>query len=156
MGADFAPFAEMMRAEGLPEPAIRCFAHYYGELASGSGGTLSRREIGPVESVESADDLGDRAAAGHEALARTVVIKLNGGLGTTMGMRRAKSLLTVRGVGGTVDEARWALSRASGALEGMQFAVGALTTSPLRFETADAIGADGKRFSGAITYTYGI
>jgi len=96
VGADFAPFAEKMRAEGLPEPAIRCFAHYYGELAGGSGGTLSRREIGPVESVENADDLGDRAAAGHEALARTVVIKLNGGLGTTMGMRRAKSLLSVR------------------------------------------------------------
>jgi len=96
VGADFAPFAEKMRAEGLPEPAIRSFAGYYAALAQGARGTLSRREIEPVASVESADALGDHAAAGHAALARTVVIKLNGGLGTTMGMRRAKSLLTVR------------------------------------------------------------
>src|SRR5262249_49097047 len=34
--------------------------------------------------------------AGRAALPHTVVIKLNGGLGTTMGMTRAKSLLPVR------------------------------------------------------------
>jgi UTP--glucose-1-phosphate uridylyltransferase len=96
MGADFAPFAEKMRAEGLPEPAIRSFAHYYAELAAGAAGTLSRREIEPVEAIESADALAGLEPAGHAALARTVVVKLNGGLGTTMGMRRAKSLLPVR------------------------------------------------------------
>ena len=31
-----------------------------------------------------------------EALARTVIIKLNGGLGTSMGLDRAKTLLPVR------------------------------------------------------------
>jgi UTP--glucose-1-phosphate uridylyltransferase len=36
-------------------------------------------------------------AAAREALAKTVIIKLNGGLGTSMGMDRAKSLLPVRG-----------------------------------------------------------
>ncbi len=33
----------------------------------------------------------------REALAATAIIKLNGGLGTSMGMDRAKSLLPVRG-----------------------------------------------------------
>ena len=59
VGADFAPFAEKMRAEGLPEPAIRSFAHYYAALAAGARGTLSRREIEPVASVESAEELGE-------------------------------------------------------------------------------------------------
>lgn len=96
MGADFTPFADKMREAGLPEPAIRSFGAHYAALAKGERGTLSQREIEPVHSVERAEALGDRKAAGHAALAHTVVIKLNGGLGTTMGMRRAKSLLEVR------------------------------------------------------------
>jgi UTP--glucose-1-phosphate uridylyltransferase len=97
VGADFAPFAEKMRAEGLPEEAIRSFARYYAELAAGESGTLSRREIEPVASVEGAESLGGYREAGYAALARAAVVKLNGGLGTTMGMRQAKSLLRVKG-----------------------------------------------------------
>ena len=91
----FAPFAEKMRAEGLPELAIRTFQHYYEQLEAGASGTLSRAEIDPVSELPSASDL-DTRAAGEEALAHTVVIKLNGGLGTSMGMTRAKSLLSVK------------------------------------------------------------
>jgi UTP--glucose-1-phosphate uridylyltransferase len=97
VGADFAPIAEKMRAEGLPEAAIRSFAHYYAELAAGARGTLSRREIEPVETVEGAEALAGYREAGLAALARAAVVKLNGGLGTTMGMRKAKSLLRVKG-----------------------------------------------------------
>jgi UTP--glucose-1-phosphate uridylyltransferase len=97
MSADFAPFAAKMRRDGLPEAAIRTFQHYYGELARGERGTLPEREIEAVEAVEGAEDLERCADAGREALARAVVVKLNGGLGTTMGMRRAKSLLRVKG-----------------------------------------------------------
>ena len=50
--------------------------------------------IEPVESVLDAADL--EAAAGAELLDEVVVIKLNGGLGTSMGMTRAKSLLPVK------------------------------------------------------------
>ena len=41
-------------------------------------------------------DLTRRREPGADALGSTVVIKLNGGLGTSMGMDRAKSLLPVR------------------------------------------------------------
>jgi UTP--glucose-1-phosphate uridylyltransferase len=85
-----------MRDEGLPEAAIRSFELYLSQLAGGSSGTLSEREIEPVDAVEAADDLGRFAAAGRAALHRAVVVKLNGGLGTTMGMRKAKSLLPVK------------------------------------------------------------
>jgi UTP--glucose-1-phosphate uridylyltransferase len=92
----FSPFAVKMREAGLPEPAIRTFELYLSQLAAGSRGTLSEREIEPVDALESSDGLGRFAEAGRAALHRAVVVKLNGGLGTTMGMRKAKSLLPVK------------------------------------------------------------
>jgi UTP--glucose-1-phosphate uridylyltransferase len=95
--ADFAPFERKMRDAGLPEVAVRSFRFAYAQLASGGTGTLSRREIAPVEVAARADDLEASRAAGSEAMERTVVVKLNGGLGTSMGMTRAKSLLPLKG-----------------------------------------------------------
>jgi UTP--glucose-1-phosphate uridylyltransferase len=92
----FAPFERKLRAAGSPPAAIESFRHYYAELRAGRSGLLSRREIGPVDAVPSAGDLGRHRAAGVAALDRTVVLKLNGGLGTSMGMTRAKSLLPVK------------------------------------------------------------
>lgn len=91
----FAPFETKMRQAGLPEPAIRSFAHYYAQLEAGALGTLSRKEIDPVDEIPAADELCARAS-GEAALRQTVVLKLNGGLGTSMGMTRAKSLLPVK------------------------------------------------------------
>jgi UTP--glucose-1-phosphate uridylyltransferase len=86
-----------MRAAGCPPAAIESFRHYYAQLRAGQTGMLTRREIGPVEDVQSAGDLAGHHAAGIQALDRTVVLKLNGGLGTSMGMTKAKSLLPVKG-----------------------------------------------------------
>jgi UTP--glucose-1-phosphate uridylyltransferase len=96
VAADFAPFEARMRAAGLPDLAIRTFRHYYQALVAGAQGLLSRDEIEPVTEVERADALPPPGAAAEAALRRTVVIKLNGGLGTSMGMTRAKSLLPVK------------------------------------------------------------
>jgi UTP--glucose-1-phosphate uridylyltransferase len=93
----FEPFDAKMRAEGLPEIAIRTFRYYYEQLLSGDRGTLSRDEIDPVDEVSSSEALAGSGEAARAALSRAVVIKLNGGLGTSMGMTRAKSLLTVKG-----------------------------------------------------------
>jgi UTP--glucose-1-phosphate uridylyltransferase len=84
-----------MAAAGVDEVAIETFAHYYRLLEHGETGMIPESTIEPVEmpslaSVEVSDE--DAAAA----LRKTVVIKLNGGLGTSMGMDRAKSLLCVR------------------------------------------------------------
>ncbi|MCA9516959.1 MAG: UTP--glucose-1-phosphate uridylyltransferase, partial [Myxococcales bacterium] len=93
----FAPFAARMRALGQPELAIRTFATYYEQLRAGATGLLPEADIEPVTGLPDADtDLGDHHAAGQAALPHTVVIKLNGGLGTGMGMTRAKSLLPVK------------------------------------------------------------
>jgi UTP--glucose-1-phosphate uridylyltransferase len=83
---------EKMRAEGIPDAAIDTFTHYYEQLAEGETGMLPESEIEPVEDVQQLDDLTDEDAP----LDAAVVIKLNGGLGTSMGMTRAKSLIEAK------------------------------------------------------------
>ncbi|MGH2570519.1 MAG: UTP--glucose-1-phosphate uridylyltransferase [bacterium] len=85
-----------MRSAGLPSIAIETFRHYYEQLSRGGTGMLAAADIEPVERLPDADSLSGAAGAGESALSRCVVIKLNGGLGTSMGMAQAKSLLRVR------------------------------------------------------------
>jgi UTP--glucose-1-phosphate uridylyltransferase len=87
---------EKMRADDVPEVAQKTFAHYYELLQAGESGTLAESQIEPVDELPDADELPDDEAGAREALARSVVIKLNGGLGTSMGMTGPKSLLEVK------------------------------------------------------------
>ena len=84
---------DKMRAEGLPEIAIDTFAHYERLLGEGDLGTLPEAELEPLEDVQGSDDLPDGDPADLE---RAVVLKLNGGLGTSMGMTKAKSLVEIK------------------------------------------------------------
>lgn len=86
-----------MRDEGLPDVVVRTFKHYYRQLLEGQTGLIPETEIDAVRSLPDAETFGeDLAQKGSTALNRTVLIKLNGGLGTSMGLERAKSLLKVR------------------------------------------------------------
>jgi UTP--glucose-1-phosphate uridylyltransferase len=80
----------------LPELAIRAFRRNFERLVAGDNGTLSKRDIDAVDDVPEFEETPELRAAGERALPRAVVIKLNGGLGTTMGMTQAKSLLPVK------------------------------------------------------------
>ncbi len=84
-----------MAEAGVDPVAIETFAHYYRLLEHGETGMIPESSIEPVDMDRLADVAVDEEAAA-EAVRRTVVIKLNGGLGTSMGMERAKSLLCVR------------------------------------------------------------
>ena len=84
---------DKMRAEGLPEVAVETFAHYEQRLREGEQGTLPESEIEPLDELPDADEL---PAGDGAALDQAVVLKLNGGLGTSMGMTRAKSLIEVK------------------------------------------------------------
>ena len=86
----------LMEAGGVHPQAIAVFAHSYDMLAGGDTGVLPEDELTPVDDLPRLDDLDVDPAAAQAALAATAVIKLNGGLGTSMGMDRAKSLLPVR------------------------------------------------------------
>lgn len=95
--AGFGPFAERMEAEGLPEVVVRNFRHYYTQLAEGSTGMIGEAEIRPVEDLPDLEKLPPHfGEVGRRALAQSVLLKLNGGLGTGMGLERAKSLLIVK------------------------------------------------------------
>jgi len=84
---------DKMRDEGLPDLAIDTFAHYEERLRRGDAGTLPEAELEPLTDVPSSNELPD---ADGSALDRVVVLKLNGGLGTSMGMTKAKSLLEIK------------------------------------------------------------
>jgi UTP--glucose-1-phosphate uridylyltransferase len=84
---------DKMRAEGLPDIAVETFAHYERRLREGEQGTLPESELEPLDELPDAERL---PASDGAALDQAVVLKLNGGLGTSMGMTRAKSLLEVK------------------------------------------------------------
>jgi UTP--glucose-1-phosphate uridylyltransferase len=85
-----------MRKEGLPERATRHFLEALRFVSSGAATTIAEAAIEPVNALPEAADLEAFAEAGRVAASSTVVIKLNGGLGTSMGLSKAKSLLPVR------------------------------------------------------------
>ncbi|QIG41474.1 UTP--glucose-1-phosphate uridylyltransferase [Nocardioides anomalus] len=86
---------EKMAAAGVDEVAIETFAHYYRLLEHGETGMIPEAAIEPVDMPSLRDvEVSDEQA--QDAIRTTAVIKLNGGLGTSMGMDRAKSLLCVR------------------------------------------------------------
>jgi UTP--glucose-1-phosphate uridylyltransferase len=85
---------DKMRAEGLADEAIQTFAHYYEQLVAGETGMIPEAEIEPVRELPEYDELPE--SDGGDVLDRAVVIKLNGGLGTSMGMTGPKSLLEVK------------------------------------------------------------
>jgi UTP--glucose-1-phosphate uridylyltransferase len=85
-----------MRDDGVAEAGVATFAHYFERLRAGEAGVLAESEIEPVLDLPDADELPEDADGARSALERTVVIKLNGGLGTSMGMTGPKSLLEVK------------------------------------------------------------
>jgi len=91
-------FTSKMKREGQPQAAIDIFLRYYDALRHGKTGCITESEIDPVAEGGIADfaDIADLHVIGEEALTHTVVIKLNGGLGTSMGLYTAKSLIPVK------------------------------------------------------------
>jgi UTP--glucose-1-phosphate uridylyltransferase len=87
---------EKMRADGAPDVAIETFRHYHERLESGETGTIPEDELEPAGDLPRATDLPEAGPEGREALERALVIRLNGGLGTSMGMTEAKALLEVK------------------------------------------------------------
>ena len=84
-----------MQDAGVDPVAVDTFAHYYRLLEHGETGMIPESTIDPLDMDALVDvDVDDDTA--REAIRSTAVIKLNGGLGTSMGMDRAKSLLCVR------------------------------------------------------------
>lgn len=93
---DSTPFLEKMRTAGVSEAGIRIFQYNYDDLKRNKSTFIPEESIAPCQSIPSYEEL-DATPCSAELLDATVVIKLNGGLGTSMGLQCAKSLLPVHG-----------------------------------------------------------
>ena len=92
--AGFRAAEQRMQAAGQPEEAIESFRRAYERLDSGQSVLVRSADLEPVRDVPRLEELpepDDAAALEHVAM-----IKLNGGLATTMGLRSPKSLLEAR------------------------------------------------------------
>jgi UDP-N-acetylglucosamine pyrophosphorylase len=92
----FPEFEARMRQARSTDAAIQAFRNSYQNLRSGQTGMIPEAAIAPVAALPHLADVPRSQAAAPELLAQTVVVKLNGGLGTSMGLERAKSLLVVK------------------------------------------------------------
>lgn len=85
-----------MTERGEDPRAITVFADYWQQLADGAQGTIPEDTIEPLVEVPELAAIEVSDEERREALGKVAVIKLNGGLGTSMGMSGPKSALVAR------------------------------------------------------------
>ena len=85
-----------MEEAGVSAPAIEVFTRFYELLESGATGIIREDSIEPLLDPPMLADVNITDAEARDAIQKTVIIKLNGGLGTSMGLDKAKTLLQVR------------------------------------------------------------
>lgn len=95
--SSFELIARKMKAVGLSDAAISAFRHSVQVMESKQSMMIPESDIVPAEGVADWQELiSATPAADAELLAQSVLIKLNGGLGTSMGLQKAKSLLEIK------------------------------------------------------------
>ena len=85
-----------MADAGVAQTAIDVFSHYYGQLEEGVTGTISEETIEPYLDPPLLEDVSIDPGHAKQVFDQLAIINLNGGLGTSMGLDQAKSLLPVR------------------------------------------------------------
>lgn len=91
------PAVAKLRAAGAAEPALRAFSRAVERISAGETGLLAESELEPVDALPDAEELPEPAPDDAAAvLDQVVVLKLNGGLGTSMGLSGPKALLQVK------------------------------------------------------------
>lgn len=95
--SSFAVIEKKMQGVGLSDAAINAFRHSVNVLESKQSMMIPEADIEPAEGIAEWETLVAAAPeADAELLAQSVLIKLNGGLGTGMGLQKAKSLLEIK------------------------------------------------------------
>jgi UDP-N-acetylglucosamine pyrophosphorylase len=86
-----------MSSAGVGHPTINAFLRAVHRVAAGERGLVPESSIEPVASLPLLEDFAEAGPQSSRRLRRLAVIKLNGGLGTGMGLDKAKSLIEVKG-----------------------------------------------------------
>jgi UDP-N-acetylglucosamine pyrophosphorylase len=92
-----------MTAAGVAAPTVAAFLGAVRRVITGERGMVSEAEVDPISSLPRLDDIPEPRSGSEHLLKKLVVVKLNGGLGTGMGLEGAKSLLPVRGADTFLD-----------------------------------------------------
>jgi len=95
----FPAFLKKMKTADVSASAIRCFERSYSLLISEKTGLISEDAIQPAAEIPDIENLPEvpmDTPGLRRLLESCAVLKLNGGLGTSMGLEKAKSLLEVR------------------------------------------------------------
>ena len=93
----FEYFRKKMEKENIPSLVIDIFNKHYQKLTSGINTYISDNDIKPVENLPHLTDILEEYSEKADKInPKTVIIKLNGGLGTGMGMECAKSLIKAK------------------------------------------------------------
>ena len=92
--SEFETFENKMRAAGMGDAPVAVFKRNYEALLRDETGLIPEESIAPAGELPKSGDL--PAGGGADLLVQTVFVKLNGGLGTGMGLQGPKSLLAVR------------------------------------------------------------
>ena len=92
------PFAEKMKSAGLAEFVVQTFSYYFEKVKKGETGLIYEKNIQPLlsEEVWGLEELEEFEKKGKKCRSQAVYITLNGGLGTSMGLTKAKSLLRAK------------------------------------------------------------
>jgi len=89
-------FSDRIKSANLGDEVLTAFSYYFQKLEAGETGKLSEKDIKPPSenNIINYNEIKDIT---RKPLDKLAVIKLNGGLGTSMGLTKAKTLLPVKG-----------------------------------------------------------
>jgi UDP-N-acetylglucosamine pyrophosphorylase len=92
----FDEFDTKMRDAGVKDAPRRAFRHSFERLQAGDNGLIPEKSIQAAGQLPGLDDIRGKTRSEPGLLSEVVMLKLNGGLGTSMGLECAKSLLPVK------------------------------------------------------------
>ncbi len=92
--SDFDAFEKKMRAAGMGDAPVAVFKRNFEALQRNETGMIPEQTIEAASGLPKSEAL--KSSGQSTKLSEVVVIKLNGGLGTGMGLQGPKSLLAVR------------------------------------------------------------
>jgi len=95
MKEHLSQFTALMRSNNINEIVIKTFSEYYRKILAGATGIIPEKQINPP-GENNIVDYKDLSNVSTDMLNKLVVVKLNGGLGTSMGLSKVKSLLKVK------------------------------------------------------------
>lgn len=89
-------FVEKMKSAELPRRATDSFVYHLKHLLKGTTGLLKESDILPIPALPDSESFLSCRPIGERTLSHVVIIKLNGGLGTGMGLTGPKSSIRLR------------------------------------------------------------